>query len=82
VETGGAAHRVLKRRELPGVVIVNENKRPHPWDTHYQFSSSIKTLLSKGQNPLSHLTYAKIGRWRAHKKAQKLKMLRSQGRYV
>jgi len=36
---------LLKRRELPGFAIVNGKKRPHPWDTHYQFS--IKTLLSK-----------------------------------
>jgi len=42
-ETGGADQWVLKRRELPGFTIVNEKKRPHPWDTHYQFS--IKTLL-------------------------------------
>ena len=45
-ETGGADQWVLKRRELPGFAIVNEKKRPHPWDTHYQFS--IKTLLLKG----------------------------------
>jgi len=44
-ETGGADHWVLKRRELPGFAIVNEKKRPHPWDTHHQFS--IKTLLSQ-----------------------------------
>jgi len=44
-ETGGADQWVLKRRELPGFAIVNEKKRPHPWDTHHQFS--IKTLLSK-----------------------------------
>jgi len=25
--------------------MVNEKKRPHPWDTHYQFS--IKTVLSE-----------------------------------
>jgi len=43
-ETGGADQCVLKQRELPGFAIVNEKKRPHPWDTHYQFS--IKTLLS------------------------------------
>jgi len=43
-ETGGADQWVLKRRELPGFVIVDEKKRPLPWDTHYQFS--IKTLLS------------------------------------
>ena len=43
-ETGGADQWVLKRRELPGFAIVNERKRPHPWDTHHQFS--IKTLLS------------------------------------
>jgi len=47
-ETGGAEQWVLKRRELPGVATVNEKKRPHPWDTHYQFS--IKTLLSKQSN--------------------------------
>ena len=50
-ETGGADQWVLKRRELPGVAIVNEKKRPHPSDTHHQ--SSIKTLLS---NPFSDLT--------------------------
>jgi len=44
-ETGGADRWVLKRRELPGFAIVNEKKRPHPWDTHHQFA--IKTLLSK-----------------------------------
>jgi len=27
--------------------MMNEKKRPHPWDTHHQFS--IKTLLSKVQ---------------------------------
>jgi len=43
-DTGGADKWVLKRRELPGFAIVNEKKRPHPWDTHHQFS--IKTLLS------------------------------------
>jgi len=38
-ETGGADQWVLKRRELPGFkfAIVNEKKRPHPWDTHYRF---------------------------------------------
>jgi len=45
VETSGADQWVLKRRELPGFANVNEKKRPHSWDTHYQFS--IKTLLSK-----------------------------------
>jgi len=35
----------------PGFAIVNEKKRPHPWDTHRQFS--IKTLLSK-QHTSSH----------------------------
>jgi len=44
-ETGGADQWVLKRRELPGFAILNRKKRPHPWDTHHQFS--IKTLLSK-----------------------------------
>jgi len=44
-ETVGADQRVLKRRELPGLAIVNEKKRLHPWDTHNQFS--IKTLLSQ-----------------------------------
>jgi len=44
-ETGGADHWVLKRRELLGFAIVNEKKRPHPWETYHQFS--IKTLLSK-----------------------------------
>ena len=43
-ETGGADQRVLKRREFPGFAIVNEKKRPHPWDTHDQFS--IKTNKS------------------------------------
>ena len=43
-ETGGADQWVLKRKELPGFAIVNEKTRPHPWDTHHQFS--IKTLLS------------------------------------
>jgi len=42
--TGGADQWVLKRRGLPGFAIVNEKKRPHPWDTHHHFS--IKTLLS------------------------------------
>jgi len=42
-ETGGADQWVLKRRELPGVAIVNEKKRPHSWDSHHQFS---KTVLS------------------------------------
>jgi len=46
-ETGGADQWLLKRRELPGVAIVNAKKRPHPWDTHHQFS--IKTLLSIAQ---------------------------------
>jgi len=52
-KTGGADQCVLKRRELPGFAIVNEKKRPHPWDTHHQFS--IKTLLSKKKKniPLS-----------------------------
>jgi len=45
-ETGGADQWVLKRRKFPGFAVVNEKKRPHPWDTHYQFS--IKTSLSKG----------------------------------
>jgi len=49
VETGGADQWVLKRRELPGFAIVNEKKRPLPWDTHYQFS--IKNLLSKTHYP-------------------------------
>jgi len=44
-ETGGADQWVLKQRELPGFAIVNEKKRPQPWDTHHQFS--IQTLLSK-----------------------------------
>ena len=44
-KTDGADQWVLKQRELPGFAIVNEKKRPHPWDTHHQFS--IKTLLSK-----------------------------------
>ena len=54
-ETGGADQWVLKRRELQGFAIVNEKKRPHPWDTHHQFS--IKTLLSKGHknNNLSNI---------------------------
>jgi len=43
-EIGGADQWVLKRRELPGFAIVNEKTRPHPWDTHHQFST--KTLLS------------------------------------
>jgi len=47
-ETGGADQWVLKQRELPGFAIVNENKRPHPLDIHYQVS--IKTLISKS-NP-------------------------------
>jgi len=53
-ETGGADQWVLKRRELPGVAIVNEKHRPHPWDTYYQFS--IKTLLSKTERnvPVAH----------------------------
>jgi len=46
-ETGGADQWVLKRRELPGFAMVNEKKRPHPWDTHRQFS--IKILLSNTQ---------------------------------
>jgi len=44
-EAGGADQWVLKRRELARFTIVNGKKRPHPWDTHHQFS--IKTLLSK-----------------------------------
>jgi len=40
---------VFKRRELPVFAIVNEKERPHPWDTHHQFS--IKTLLSKEKQP-------------------------------
>ena len=44
-QTGGADQWVLKRREFPGFAIVNVKTRPHPWDTHYQFS--IETLLSK-----------------------------------
>jgi len=48
-ETGGADQWVLKQRELPGFAIVNERKRPHPWDTHHQFS--IKTPLSKQPPP-------------------------------
>ena len=47
-ETGGADQWVLKRRELPGFAIVNEKKRPHPWDTHHQFSK--KTPLTWWQN--------------------------------
>jgi len=43
-ETGGADQWVLKRRILSGFAIVNGKNRPHPWDTHHQFS--IKTLLS------------------------------------
>jgi len=42
-ETSGVDQSVLKRRELSGFAIVNGRKRPHPWDTHHQFS--IKTLL-------------------------------------
>ena len=45
-ETGGADQWVLKRRKFPGFAIVNQTKRPPPWDTHYHFSN--KTLLSKG----------------------------------
>ena len=44
-KTGRADPWVLKRREFPGFAIVNVKTRPHPWDTHYQFS--IETLLSK-----------------------------------
>ena len=40
-ETGGADQWILKRRELPGFAIVNEKKRPHPWDTHHQFSMKL-----------------------------------------
>jgi len=37
-ETGGAADQwVLKQRESSWFAIVNRKKRPHPWDTHYQF---------------------------------------------
>jgi len=31
----------------PGFAMVNEKKRPHPWETHHQFS--IKTLHSKAK---------------------------------
>jgi len=50
-ENGGADQWGLKRREVPGFVIVNdpEKKCPHPWDTHSQFS--IKTSLSHRQPP-------------------------------
>jgi len=34
-----------RRREIAGLAMMNEEKRPHPWDTHHQFP--IKTLLSK-----------------------------------
>jgi len=51
-ETGGADQWALKRRKLPGFAIVNEKKRPHPCDTHYQFS--IKTLLTK-KNKKNHI---------------------------
>jgi len=44
-ETGGTDQWVLKRRELPGFAIVNGKKRPHPWDTHHQFSINTVTLL-------------------------------------
>jgi hypothetical protein len=44
-ETGGADQCLLKRRKFPGFAIMNDKKRPHPWDTHYLFS--INTLLSK-----------------------------------
>jgi len=33
-ETGEADQWVSKRRELSGFAIVNEKKRPHPWDNH------------------------------------------------
>jgi len=49
-ETGGADQLMLKRRDFPGFAIVNEKKRPHAWDTHYQFS--LKTLLSKPTSAL------------------------------
>ena len=48
--TGGADQSVLKRRELVGFAIVK--KRPHPWDTHYQFST--KTLLSTEASGVSN----------------------------
>ena len=57
-ETGGADQWVLKRRELPGFAIVNEKKRPHPWDTHHQFS--IKTLLSN--SPLNTINTTELRR--------------------
>jgi len=37
--------------ELPGFAIVNEKNRPHPWDTHYHFST--KTLLSNHHGALA-----------------------------
>ena len=40
-ETSGTDRWVSKRRELPGVAIVNEKKRPHPRDTHHQFSIKL-----------------------------------------
>jgi len=43
-ETGGADQWVLKQRKFPGFAVMDHEKRPHPWDTHYQFS--IKTLLT------------------------------------
>ena len=43
-ETGGADQWVSTRKEFQGVANVNETKRPHPWDAHYQFSIKNSTL--------------------------------------
>jgi len=44
-QTGGADQWVLKRREFPGFAIVDEKKRPHPWDTDHQLCKSLKGTL-------------------------------------
>jgi len=40
-QTGGDDQWVLKRREFSGFAIVDEKKRPHPWDTYHQFCKSL-----------------------------------------
>jgi len=44
-----------------------QHKRPHPWDTHYQFS--IKTLLSKlARLLITRITELRAGAQKQHKK--------------
>jgi len=64
-ETSEADQWVLKQRELPGFAIVNEKKRPHPWDTHHQFSIKLyshggKTRIQQSLKKLSCSSISRI----------------------